>query len=253
VLPRERLEIIKQIVTKEKKVYVSRLSEKFEVTEETIRRDLEKLEIEGMVTRSYGGAILNREKTNEDVPFYKRSKTNLDSKQNIANKAINFIKDRSTTIIADSSSTVLEVLKIVKDRSDVTVITNSVEALEILNQADLNILSTGGVLNKMSLSLQGSIAKTSIQNYNVDIALISCKGVDINKGILDSNEAEAELKRVMIKQANKVILLIDHTKFDRKSFVKLFDYKDIDYLITDEEPTKEWVDFLHSYNVEIIY
>ena len=72
MLPIERLEIIKQTAINEKKLYVSKLSEKFDVTEETIRRDLEKLEQQGLVTRSYGGAILNTQITNEDMPFYKR-------------------------------------------------------------------------------------------------------------------------------------------------------------------------------------
>lgn len=252
MLPKERLEIIKEIALKEKKVYVSRLSEKFDVTEETIRRDLEKLEAQGIVTRSYGGAILNAEKTNEDIPFYKRSKTNIESKQYIASKAVEFIKDGST-IVADCSSTVLETLKLIKNRKDVTVISNSVELLQELSQSELNIISTGGGLKSRSLSLQGPITQNTIKKYNVDIALVSCKGMDMEKGILDSNEAEAEIKRSMIKQSNKVILLVDHTKFDRKSFVKLFDYENIEYVITDTEPKEEWVNLLRSYNIEVIY
>lgn len=251
MLSRERLEIIKQTALMEKKLYVSKLSEKFDVTEETIRRDLEKLELQGIVTRSYGGAILNTKKTNEDIPFYKRSKTNIENKKYIATKAIEFIKEGST-IVADSSSTVLEVLKSIATRSDVTVITNSVEVLQELNQSELNIISTGGAIKQRSLSLQGPITQSTIKKYNVDIALVSCKGMDINKGILDSNEAEAEIKRAMIKQSNKVILLIDHTKYDKTAFVKLFDYEGIDYIITDEMPRQEWVELLHSYNIEII-
>jgi len=252
MLPRERLEIIKEIVLKEKKVYVSKLSEKFNVTEETIRRDLEKLELQGIVTRSYGGAILNSEKTNEDIPFYKRSKTNIESKQYIAMKAVEFIKEGST-IVADCSSTVLETLKLIKDRKDVTIITNSVEVLQELNQSELNIISTGGSLKQRSLSLQGPITQNTISKYNVDIAFVSCKGMDKEKGILDSNETEAEIKRSMIKQSNKVILLIDHTKYDKTSFVKLFDYDNIDYIITDGEPKEEWMNLFHSYNIEVIY
>jgi DeoR/GlpR family transcriptional regulator of sugar metabolism len=252
LLPRERLEIIKEIALREKKVYVSKLSGKFDVTEETIRRDLEKLEQQGIVTRSYGGAILNVEKTSEDIPFYKRAKTNTESKQLIAEKTTEFIKEGST-IVADCSSTVLEVLKLVKNRNDVTVITNSVEVIGELNQSEINIILTGGTLRQRSLSLQGSITQSTLKKYNVDIALVSCKGLDIDKGILDSNEAEAEIKRTMIKQANKVILLVDHTKFDKTAFVKLFDYENIDYIITDEEPKEEWINLLHSNNIEVIY
>jgi DeoR/GlpR family transcriptional regulator of sugar metabolism len=252
MLPRERLEIIKKIALEERKVYVSKLSEKFKVTEETIRRDLEKLELEGLVTRSYGGAILNAEKTNEDVPFYKRSQTNIEGKKYIASRAIELIK-KGSTLVADSSSTVLEILKSIKNRSDVTVITNSVEVLQELSQTELNIISTGGGLKQKSLSLQGPITQSTIQKYNVDLALVSCKGMDINKGILDSNEAEAEIKRTMIKQASRVMLVIDHSKYDKTSFVKLFEFENIDYIITDQKPREEWIELLNSYNIEIIY
>ena len=117
----------------------------------------------------------------------------------------------------------------------------------------MNIISTGGGLDQRTLSLQGPITQNAIKNYNVDIAFVSCKGMDINKGILDSNETEAEIKRSMIKQSNKVILLVDHSKYDKTSFVKLFDYEDIDYLITDIEPNEEWINLLHANNVEVIY
>ena len=252
MLPRERIETIKDIVIKDKKVYVSKLSEKFQVTEETIRRDLEKLENEGIVTRTYGGAILNMEKNNEDIPFIKRAKTNLDNKKNIALKVINMFKS-GTTLISDSSSTVAEVIKSIKNRGDITLITNSVEVLQQLNSCNLNILLTGGVFNAKSLSLQGALAKRAIKEYNVDFALVSCKGIDMNKGILESNEAEAELKRIMIKQADKVMLLVDNSKFDKTSFVKLFDFEDIDYIVTDVKPDDKWLEFLSSKNVEVIY
>ncbi len=249
---KERLDIINEMVITEKKVTVSKLSEKFNVTEETIRRDLEKLEARGTVVRTYGGAVLSIEKTNEGIPFYKRSSINVEIKQNIALKALDFIKN-STTMIADSSSTVMEVLKLIKDKNNITIITNSVEALHELNQSDLNIVSTGGLLEKGSMSLSGIVAKKAIKNYHVDIAFISCKGMDKNNGIMDSSDKEAEIKKEMIEQANNVILLVDHTKFDRISLVKLFDFNDINYIITDEEPGADWMKFLQNYNIKVIY
>lgn len=252
MLPLERLEIIKQTVIDEKKLYVPKLSEKFNVTEETIRRDLEKLKKQGIVTRSYGGAILNDERTSENISFYKRSKTNIDNKKYVASKAIEFIKE-DCTVVADCSSTVFEVLKIIKDRSDVTIITNSVEVLSELNQSSLNIISTGGVIKQKSLSMQGPITQNVLEKYSVDIAIVSCEGMNIKKGMLDASEEEAEIKRIMITRASTVIMLIDHDKFDKTSFVKLFNYEDIDYIITDQEPRKEWLELLHSYNIEVIY
>jgi len=249
---KDRLDIIEEMVINEKKVTVSKLSHIFEVTEETIRRDLEKLDEKGIVIRTYGGAVLNTENKSEGIPFFKRASINIESKQIIARKALDFITE-GTTLFADSSSTVMEVLKLIKDRTDITVITNSVEVLHELNQSDLKILSTGGVFKKNSSSLIGIIAKNAIKNYHVEIALVSCKGMDISKGIMDSNDEEVEIKRQMIEQANNVILLIDHTKFDKLSLVKLFDFNDIDYIITEKEPGIEWIEFLKSNNIKILY
>lgn len=252
MLPRERLELIKEIATKEKKVYVSKLSKKFKMTEETIRRDLDKLEKQGILTRSYGGAILNGEKINRDIPLYNKLEKNIESIKHIAKRAVDFIKEGST-IVADNSSTTLEVLKLIKNKDDVTVITNSIEVLQELSQSNLNIISTGGNVNAKVQSLQGRMTQDVIKNYNVDIALVNCNGIDINKGIMDSNETEAEIKRIMIRQAKKVVLLADKTRIGINSLIKLFDYEDIDYIVTDIEPREEWMKLFELYNIEIIY
>ncbi len=252
VLPRERLEIIKGIIKQDKKLYVSKLSERFEVTEETIRRDLEKLEREGLVTRTYGGAILNTDKKNDGKKFIKRTVENEELKKIIALKALDYIKS-GATLAADSSTTVTEVLTLIKDRSDITVITNSVEGVIELSESNVNVLLTGGILNHNLRSLQGSISKSTILNYNVDIAFLSCKAIDMKKGIMGSNESESELKKLMKKQADKTILLVDHTKFNKSSFIKVIDFKDIDIIITDEEPNEEWVEYLKKNKIDLIF
>ena len=250
--PKERLGLIKQIIINDKKVFVSKLSEKFDVTEETIRRDLQKLESDGIVTRTYGGAVLNFEKTAEGVHFYQRADTNAEAKRDIAIKAAACIKNR-LTIGVDSSSTAMEVLKLIKERQDVTVLTNSAEALRELSQSNLQILSTGGFLNKSSLSLQGPAAKNTIKNYNIDVALISCTGLEKNRGIFDSDEAEAEIKQLLIQQVSRVILLVDHTKFDKIAFAKMMDFEKVDLLITDREPNIEWLEFLQDNEIEVFF
>jgi DeoR/GlpR family transcriptional regulator of sugar metabolism len=96
---------------------------------------------------------------------------------------------------ADSSTTAMELLKLLKDRKDLTLLTNSTEAFRELAQSDINIVSTGGEFNKNTLSFQGRITKEIIGKYHVDIMVMSCKGLDIDSGALDSNEAEAEIKK----------------------------------------------------------
>lgn len=249
---KERFNIIKQLVTNNKKVFVSQLSNELDVTEETIRRDLEKLESEGIVTRTYGGAILNTEGSFDSVNFYKRATIHLDEKQKIAIKALELLKNKAT-IAADSSSTVIETLKLIRNRKDIVLLTNSTAILHEFTQSELTIISTGGMFNKSTLSLQGTMAENMIKKYNVDILLISCKGLDKEKGALDSNEVEVEFKKVLVQQSSEVALLIDHTKFDRSGFVQLVDFKDIDYIVTDKRPDDTWMRFFEKNGIKILY
>lgn len=249
---KDRIMAIKQMLANDKKVTVSNLSALFQVTEETIRRDLEKLEDEGFLTRTYGGAVLNATTFSENVHFYKRAKSRYEEKQIIAKNALPFIKNK-TTMAADSSSTVMELLKLLKDRNDLTLLTNSAEAFHELAQSDINVVSTGGELNKNTLSLQGRITQEIISRYHVDIMIMSCKGLDMGSGALDSNEGEAEIKKTMIRHATEVALLVDHSKFDRKAFVQLIDLSHINYIITNKSPSAEWIAFCKKNNIQLIY
>lgn len=251
---RDRLMMIRQNIQETKKVSVAELSRQYSVTEETIRRDLDKLEAEGVITRIHGGAVWNADiqSQKENVHFYKRLTKNLEEKKLIAGKAAALLEGKST-IIADSSTTVVEALKLIPDNRDVTIVTNSTEVFQEFQQSSLNIISTGGVFNKKSLSLQGQIAKANIVKYNVSLALISCKSLSIEKGVLDSNESEAEIKKLMLEQADEVALLADHSKFDQTAFVCLIDLKSVNYIITDRCPSETWLHYCEENGIQLIY
>lgn len=247
-----RLGIIRQMIINEKRLQVSDLSKKFSVTEETIRRDFEKLEAEGVLNRTYGGAVLNTKNALSGVHFIKRAEHNVEEKKEIAIKALKLLENKST-LYADSSTTVMQTLKLLKDRSDLTVVTNSSEAFHELLLSDLTMISTGGIFNKKSLSFQGDLTEKATQNYNVDVALVSCKALNKDKAACDSNEAEARIKKIMIEQAEEVILLIDGSKFGSIAFVHLADFENINYIVTDKKPSDEWIDILESSGVKLIY
>lgn len=249
---KKRLEKIRELVRDNKKVVVSQLSEMFGVTEETIRRDLEKLEAEGLVARTYGGAVLNQEQPREKIHFLKRAQTNMQEKKVIAEKAVEIIKT-SASIGADASSTVLEALKMIRDEQGITILTNSVEVLREMSISSLSVVSTGGILDKNSLSLQGAGAKNSIGNYSLDIALISCRGLNLDGGVYDSNESEGELKQLLVERANRVVLLADASKFGKTAFIRLAGLSEIDTIITDREPDDEWKALLKKNQVNLIY
>ncbi|WP_407308868.1 DeoR/GlpR family DNA-binding transcription regulator [Desulfosporosinus sp. SB140] len=247
-----RRQKIAEIIHKDRKVYVSDLSQLFSVTEETIRRDLEKLESEGLLTRTYGGAITSQH-TNEDLPFPLRTTMNLESKQVIAAKAATLIND-GDTIAIDASTTCSELMQTLgKSKVDLTVITNSVKIPCDFISSKFNIISTGGTLRAHSFALTGPVAQSTIENYYVDIAIMSCKSLSLDKGIMESNEPEGEIKKKMIQQAEKTILLVDHSKFDKTSFVKLFEFDSFNYIVTDREPASVWMELFRKYDIQVIY
>ena len=153
---------------------VSELSQRYNVTEETIRRDLEKLEREGFVKKTYGGAVLNKNIA-VDMPLKIREKTNRREKQIIAQRVAGLVEE-GDCIMLDSSSTSLMIAQALKKKEKLTVITNSVEVLiELSGSEGITVISTGGTLRDSSLSLVGKAAQDVLKRYNVDKAILSCK------------------------------------------------------------------------------
>lgn len=246
----ERRNKILELLQKESRVVVSDLSKTFQVTEETIRRDLEKLETDGFAKKAYGGAIIN-ESLNVDLPFTVRKTANVMSKQKIADICASLIKD-GESIMLDASSTAVYIAKRLKNKKNLTIITNSIEILfELSDIAGWKVLSTGGMMKEGALSLVGPQAEKMIMYYHVDKAILSCKGLDIEHGITDSNDMEAQIKRLMIAAANMKILAADSTKFDRISFTTICDLSEIDMIVTDTEPEAKWISALGSMDIRL--
>lgn len=246
----ERKSEILTILQKEKSVLVAELSQKYGVTEETIRRDLDKLEKEGYVKKTYGGAVL-KQKINEDIPFKIREKTNIVQKQKIAKAVAQMIED-GESIMLDSSSTSLMVARNLKQYKDLTVITNSVEVLiELSRNKNIKVISTGGVLRDSALSLGGNDAENLLKKFNVDKTILSCKGIHMEKGITESNEGEAVMKKTMRECAKETIWAIDSSKFDKISFVTFNEFKPGDKVVTENKPVDNWKKYLNEKNVQL--
>ena len=249
---KERVAVIKQTLERDRQVSVSELSRSLGVTEETIRRDLEKLEGEGFLKRTYGGAILHAPAVSVDTDFYQRSIKRTKEKRLVASHALPLLKD-TAAIAADSSTTVMEAVKLLRDRVGLSVLTYSAAILNEMASANATIVSTGGVLDKSTLSFTGQAAKDALRRYHVDIALFSCRGLAIDGGIFDSREGDADIKRAMFERASKLALLVDHSKFDSTSFVRLADFDRIDYIVTDREPSAAWFDLCERNGIKLLF
>ncbi|MBC5659674.1 DeoR/GlpR transcriptional regulator [Anaerosacchariphilus sp. NSJ-68] len=247
----ERKNEILSILQKEQRVLVSELSKRYDVTDETIRRDLEKLEQEGFVKRTYGGAVLNKNH-DVDMPLRIREKTNRDEKQIIAGLVRSLVEE-GDRIMLDASSTSLMIAKELKEMKKLIVITNSVEVLiELAGHDGIQVISTGGNLNETSLSLVGNAAQKVLNGYHVDKAVFSCKGLDMEAGMTDSNELDSDIKNAMSACADTAILAVDSSKFDKVSFVKTMQLKSGDILVTDRAPSRDWKTYLEEKGIRLV-
>lgn len=248
----ERRNEILEKLQSERRVVVSELSQIYDVSEETIRRDLEKLVNDGFAIKSYGGAVIN-ENVNIDLPFNIRKNHNVLGKQRIAELISTIVKD-GESIMLDASSTAVYVAKALKGKRNLTVITNSVEIIiELFDVPDWSVLSTGGVSREGSFALVGPQTDRMLHSYYVDKAIVSCKGFDLSTGLTDSDELLANNKKTMLSAGKEKILAADSSKFGKTAFTSIGLLKDITCVVTDEKPAVKWLQTLKELGIECIY
>jgi DeoR/GlpR family transcriptional regulator of sugar metabolism len=153
----------------------------------------------------------------------------------------------------DSSSTAFEVLSALKDHHDLTLITNSVRITANPGATQHTIVSVGGELRKQSMTFVGTLATQAIAKFNADIALISCKAISISGGVMDASLPDAEVKRAFIAAARKVCLLVDGDKFDGSALTSVCPVDQINAVITDRQPSQEWIKHFQKLDIPVLY
>lgn len=250
MLVAERRKEIVKLIEEHQTVKVSELGKRFNVTEETIRRDLESLEVEGKLLRTHGGAMKIAD-SQWDLPHSHREILNKKEKMAIAKRAITHIHERDI-IFLDASSTTQYVAKFLPNMP-LTVLTNSLQVChELASHNQIRIISTGGEFMESSMSFVGPLTLQTLEKYHVNKAFFSCKGIDANWGISDSNELQALVKNKVIGQAEKKYLLLDHTKMEKKTFAPIGKISDITTLITDTLSNDHILDVYGQAGIEIV-
>ncbi len=240
----ERQREITDILLEKKSVSVAELSERFQVSFETIRRDLKVLEADGIIEKSYGGAVL-KDRVSGKADFKTLSHIMVDIKRSIAMRAVCFIR-QGDCIYIDFSTTCGQIVPLLED-IPVNVLTNSLEVMnQLSDKKQISLFSIGGNWDPENCAFMGSTAISNLGQYHVDKAFISCRALSMERGISDKTEAEAELRRKIIESSNQVYLLADSSKFGRIAFVKTCDFRKITAVLTDEEPGEEWKGFFEK-------
>ena len=215
----ERRNEILEKLQNDRRVVVSELSQIYEVSEETIRRDLDKLVQDGFAIKSYGGAVIN-ENVNIELPFNIRKNRNIVGKQHIAELVSEQIKDGDSIIFGAQ---------------------------------DWKVLSTGGESREGSFALVGYQTDRMLRSYHVNKAIISAKGIDMNAGLTDSDDLHANNKRTMLTRAKEKILAVDSSKFDQVAFAEIGSLDQITTIVTDAKPETRWLQHFDKIGVKCIY
>lgn len=233
---------------------VNELSSLFDVSQETIRRDLSVLAKGNKILRSFGGAVLpennvsfldvSRNISNE-LPidkaesFIKRAQESPEFKIKIAKAASHFINEYECIMI-DSSSTCLSLARQIPD-IPLTVITNSLNIIQALAcREKVKIICVGGEYAERHSNFYGPIAELIIKNFKVNKYFFSCQSIGHGYDVRDGNELNVRLKQEMMKVSDKKILLADSRKFDKYSLYKICDLDDVDILITNKLPSEDY-------------
>ncbi len=234
-------------------VTVSDLSQKFDISTVTIRNDLAHLEKQNMLIRARGGAIkVKYHRLEVDPSVSEKQKEFLKEKQRIAKAAIKLIED-GDTIVLDSGSTTSEIAKILEQFSNLTIITNALNIASILSEyEDFNILMSGGVLRKRSLSLIGALAGENFKNFYCDKLFLGVDGFDTSHGLSTPNIEEAYVNSIMIGMAKKVIVVTDSRKFLRRRFAFIAPISKVHTVITDSGIPEEDSARLKNLGIELI-
>ncbi len=249
MLVAERHQKIVDLVNERSSIRVTELSEIFSVTEETIRRDLEKLEKESKLLRSHGGAISVQEDEAE-IHFSERVITNVSEKKAIAHEAAKRVKE-GDRIILDASTTAWYMAKSLPNMP-LTVITNSMKVImELSKKEKIDIISIGGKVLSQSLSYVGPLAERSLNMYHVNKTFLSCKGIHLEEGLSDSNEEQALLKKKMIERSDEVILMADSSKFGQRAFSLIVQPGEVNEVITDKHINQVSRQALEEKNIKV--
>lgn len=230
----ERQRQIASLTREKGRVEVSHLADMFQVTTETIRRDLSDLQRQKVVRRVHGGGI--PWETSEFEPRVAvRADRNDDEKRRLARRAVEELPDHGSIII-DSGSTLTRFAEAVPDGPTLSVVTNSLSVAGALAERDsLEVVVTGGRLRKNTLAMVDQQAIDSVEPLTVDTLFISSDAATAHTGLTTPYRHEAALKQAMIGAARRVVALVDHSKFGKDEFTRFARWTDIDILITTSE------------------
>jgi DeoR/GlpR family transcriptional regulator of sugar metabolism len=251
MLSEERHQIILHILENQGAVQVTDLVEQFDVSEMTIRRDLDVLERKGLLRRVHGGAVSDRGRSYEP-PFLSRSTTQQEEKARIGKVAAELVRS-GDSITLDVGTTTLEVARNLAEKQNLTIITPCFQIAALLcENPAIRLILTGGILRNSELSMVGHLAERVFDEFYVDKLFLAAAGIDFESGLTEYNLEDTLVKQAMIRTAKQVILVIDSSKFNRVAFTAIAPINVIDTVVTDKSISPSIVARLNDLDIDVI-
>ncbi|MGG3572880.1 DeoR/GlpR family DNA-binding transcription regulator [Bacillus gobiensis] len=248
MLKTKRIKQIQDYVIEHQTVSLDELMKVFNVSKNTIRRDVQELVDLGDLKKVYGGVSINH-RTLES--FHDRQIRNKKQKELIGKLAASFVED-DDIIFIDSGTTTLEMADYLQTKN-VTIITNNLDFINhSLPYDNLNIISMGGVFQRKTKSFVSFKNMELLKAYNINKAFMASTGVSLSNGVTNSSPLESEIKQIVVERSSEVFLLVDHFKFDKYALMTYCDLKDIDYLITDAIPNENYREFTENNDIKLL-
>jgi DeoR family transcriptional regulator of aga operon len=247
----ERQSRIRALVEENGRVTVPELSVQFDVSEATVRRDLEALDGKGWVRRTHGGAV-RAERATREPPMMQRISEQGPEKRRIGKAAAQMIKSGETVFLG-SGTTVLEVARQLPEEIQLTVITNSLPVVNELTQhPNIEMIVIGGMLRQSELSMVGHIADQAVREFRADRVIMGMHAIDIQHGFTNDYLPETMTDRAIISIAPHITIVADHTKFGKVSSVLVSPTSAAHMIITDKNAPADCIEELEELGIEVL-
>lgn len=246
----ERLNAMEQYILGKENVSLDELSKQFDISMNTVRRDVAELLARGNVRKVYGGVSSNL--LNRPLGFSVRERKNSEAKQIIGELASRMVSNGSS-IFLDSGSTTPNLLRHLGETNGVTVITHSLTALyEASTLPNLNIIALGGIYTPSTSSFTGISTLDSLSRLSIQTIFISATGVTIENGLTNSTYLEAEIKRSVVQRGNRVVLMADQSKFGHSAVISFCSFEQLYAVVTNRMPPAPYLEAMERYGIKLI-
>jgi len=226
----QRLSLILEQLADRGSVGVSELAALLDVSTASVRRDLQLLEQQRLLSRTHGGAVASGLL---ELPLRYRGGRHVEEKRRIANEAARRA-DGAASVGFTGGTTTTEVARVLMTRQGLTVVTNALNiASELALRPNLKLIVTGGTARAESYELVGPLAERTLDGLNVDVAFVGVDGISVEAGLTTYHEVEAHTNLHLIGRAARVVVVADGSKVGRRALARIAGLDDIDELITD--------------------